>query len=98
MMKLVTLLLTSVSLVSSFHYRALRTTYQKTGLSASTVGRAEWADDETGLRDAPSRRKLSGPFVDNLVSSVNDMRNVASEFHFYAASNRFLKTLAPFVL
>ena len=90
MVKLVTLLLTSMSLVSSFHHRPLRTTYQKKGLSASTVGRAEWADDETGLRDAPSRRKLSGPFLDNLVSSVN-LRCVADESHFYEALSEVLR-------
>lgn len=82
-MKLVTVLLASMSLISSFHHRAIRTTYQKKGLSASTVGRAEWADDESlaGLRGAPSRRRLSGPFLDNLVSSV-DLRYVTVGYVF----------------
>lgn len=71
--RLLALIWSFQDLVSGFQNHRIRSRplTGTTSIAASTVGRAEWIDDESlaGSRDASPKRKLNATFIDNLVIS-----------------------------
>lgn len=71
-LRLLVLIWAFPDLVSGFQNKRFLTPSltRTTSKAASTVGRAEWTDDESlaSSRDAAPRRRFNATFIDNLVS------------------------------
>ena len=68
------LVLISANIVTSFHLGTFRTALSRlpSTHALSSMSRAELSDDDSfsDLRDVSKKRKLSGPFTENLVNRI----------------------------